>query len=328
MSIVVSKTPLRISFFGGGTDIPEYYTSEDRSGLVISTTIDKHIYIAANRCVGKHVKVIYSELELADDIEGIKHDRVREALRMMSIRSHIEVCSFSDVPTRGTGLGSSSTFTVGLLNSLYSLKSLPVVTRRMLAEDACSVEITMCRQPIGKQDQYAAAYGGFNAIRFASDGTTVQAIDVDRDILSELQKNLMLYSTGVVRQASPILQAQVDDMKADRGIDKMDGVKRLAEEALLHITRGKTDDFGALLHEAWTIKRSLSGGVSTARIDEMYETARRAGALGGKILGAGGGGYLLLYVPYKHQYAVGTAMQGHEQLYFNLTDEGTRIVRI
>lgn len=324
--MIVSKTPLRISFFGGGTDLPQYYANAD--GMVISTTIDKYVYIAANRCVADHVRVSYSEFEEAPDIDGIKHDRVREALRFMRVRSNIEIGSFSDVPTKGTGLGSSSTFTVGLLNALRAMLYPQFeVDRRELAEDACTVEIGMCNQPIGKQDQYAAAIGGFNGMVFCNDGTIAAPIRVSSTVKRKLQNNLMIFPTGIARQASTILQAQTDNLVIGRDLDKYDRIKDIALNALTLLEEGYVDEFGALLDETWRMKRQLSGGVTNDKIDRMYDTACKAGALGGKLLGAGGGGYLLLYVREKNQNAVTAALE-EDQLLFQFTNHGSTVMKI
>lgn len=325
--MIVSKTPLRISFFGGGTDLPQYYGG-GHDGFVISTTIDKYVYIAANRCVADHVRVSYSEFEEAPNITGIRHDRVREALRFMRVVSNIEISSFSDVPTKGTGLGSSSTFTVGLLNALQSmLYPIFEICKRELAENACTVEIDMCGQPIGKQDQYAAAFGGFNGMVFCNDGPIAAPIRITGDTKNILQNNLMLFPTGIARQASTILQSQVDNLVIGKDLDKYDMIKTIAYSALDLLEGGYIDEFGELLGQTWKMKRQLSGGVSNERIDEMYEAAIKAGALGGKLLGAGGGGYLLLYVREKDRSAVRSVINDDELL-FRFTNQGSTVIKI
>lgn len=319
--MIITKTPLRISFFGGGSDIPQFY--ENRPGLVVSTTINRYIQIAVNRCEPQHVRVVYSELEQADSVEEIKHTRAKALLKRFMINSGVEIASFSDITTKGSGLGSSSTYTVGLANALYNLKMFGY-TRRDLAETACDVEIGDLQEPIGKQDQYAAAYGGFNAIRFDSNGVEVTSVPVSHSTLAALNDNLMCFSTGMVREASSVLDQQVKNLSSTG--NAVDGTARLvamAEDALWYLTHGRLDDFGALLHDGWMEKKKLAAGISNPHIDSMYETARHAGTLGGKILGAGGGGYMLLYVPPADRSRVKLAMRDFRQFHFKFTDQGS-----
>ena len=318
--MVVTKTPLRISFFGGGSDIPSYY--RNGYGLVVSTTINKYINIAVNFCQTDHIRVVYSEMETVDDVSKLKHDRVREALKEFAIKGNVEICSFSDVPTRGTGLGSSSTFTVGLVNALYGAKVLKC-SRYDVAELACKIEIDRCNQPIGKQDQYAAAFGGFNAIRFYPDRTEVTSLGVKSETIDELNSRLICYSTGVTRQTSDILAEQVKNLESGSAVADTKSMVDMAENSIKMLLGGRLDDFGDLLHHSWLKKRSLAATVSNEHIDEMYDVARSAGALGGKILGAGGGGYMLLYVSPKNKSKVVRAMNGYKPFHFKFTDTGT-----
>lgn len=305
--MIITKTPLRISFFGGGSDIPEFY--ENKPGLVVSTTINRYIQIAVNRCEPQHVRVVYSDLEQAATTDDIRHTRAKAVLKRFLVNTGVEVVSFSDITTKGSGLGSSSTYTVGLINAMYNLKMLGY-TRRDLAELACEIEINELGEPIGKQDQYAAAYGGFNSIRFDSSGVEVTSVPVSHSTLSTLNDNLMCFSTGMTREASSVLGGQVKNLTSDT--KTVDGTARLAamaEDALWYLTRGQLNDFGSLLHDAWMEKKKLAVGISNPHIDSMYETARHAGALGGKVLGAGGGGYMLLYVPTAERSRVKLAMR-------------------
>ena len=319
--MIVTRTPLRVSFFGGGSDIPQFY--EKTPGLVISTTIDRYIQIAVNRCEPKHVRVVYSELEQADTVEQIKHTRAKAVLKRFNINAGIEIASFSDITTRGSGLGSSSTYTVGLINALYNMCMLGY-TRRDLAEMACEVEIKDLGEPIGKQDQYAAAFGGFNSIRFNGNEVEVAPVPVSHSTLSVLNDRLMCFSTGMTREASSVLEQQVGNLKSGAAADSTARLVDMAEDGLKYLTSIKLDEFGALLHEAWTEKKKLASGISNPHIDSMYETARRAGALGGKILGAGGGGYLLLYIPTAQgRNSVRNALKDFRQFYFRFTDQGS-----
>lgn len=322
--MIVSKTPLRISFFGGGSDIPEFY--EGRKGMTLSTTIDKYIYIAANKCVAPHIKAIYSELELEYDVNKIKHDRIRETLKNFGITSNIEICSFSDIPTKGSGLGSSSTFTVGLINALFvEFLKTKNPNKKVLAELACTVEIDFCKEPIGKQDQYAAAYGGLNLITYTKNKIEVEEIYMKGVDKSLLNSSLMLFNTGKTRLASSVLSYQLENIKNKDSVDNIRSLASMAEVASMYLKTGRLNSFGDLLDEAWKLKKTLAHNVTNPLIDEMYETAKNAGALGGKILGAGGGGYLMVYVPEKSRNSVLSSMEKYERMFFNFTNEGSSL---
>ena len=323
--MIVSSTPLRISFFGGGSDLPQYYNK--KPGMVLSTAIDRMIHIAINHCEPKHIRAVYSEVEVVDDVDQLRHNRIREVLKQFVIHSNIEICSFSDVSTKGTGLGSSSSFTVGLINALSM--SFNGYDKRDIAELACEIEIEKCGEPIGKQDQYAAAYGGFNAIRFDSSGVEVYPVNVRASTLFELNENLFCYSTGLTRSTSDILADQCNNLSNDElAFDTTTRMVEMAEQGLRYLRTEKLDDFGALLHEGWMCKKRMSSKISNPDIDEMYEIAMKAGALGGKILGAGGGGYMLLYVPRDNQVAVRHAMRNYNKFYFQFTQKGSAVTRI
>jgi D-glycero-alpha-D-manno-heptose-7-phosphate kinase len=328
--MIVSTTPLRISFFGGGSDIPQYYNQcvTKNPGMVISTTIDKNIQIALNKCQTNHIRAVYSEMEVVDKVENLKHNRIKEALKYFNIKNNIEICSFSDVPTKGTGLGSSSTFTVGLLKALYVHKGL-LHNKRDLAEAACEIEIEHCGEQIGKQDQYAAAYGGFNVIRFDSSGIEVTPLNIGASTLRSLNDNLMCYSTGISRSTSDILTDQVNNIS--NNTDAFDNTTRLvylAKQALNYLEKNKLNDFGALLDESWKTKKKLSNKISNSDIDFMYQRGISAGALGGKLLGAGGGGYMLFYVPESSRGSVSLAMREYKRFHINFTDEGSVACRV
>jgi len=319
--MIVTKTPLRLGFFGGGSDIPEFYNKT--SGLVLSTTIDKCIQIAVNRCEPKHVRVIYSELEQVNTASELRHTRAREVLKEFNIKSNIEIASFSDITTRGSGLGSSSSYTVGLINALCNLMKLGY-TKRDLAETACNIEINILNEPIGKQDQYAAAYGGMNVFHFHPDGVEVVPLNIRYSMLAELNDNLMCYNTGITRDASSVLSDQVQNLKT--GVTAFESTSMLVDQAALaidYLTQGKLDDFGALMDNAWTVKKQLSPNVSNENIDIMYDIAKRNGALGGKLLGAGGGGYMLFYVPNNSKNNVANAMKHYKRFHFKFTDKGS-----
>lgn len=318
--MIVTKTPLRLSWFGGGSDIASFYSKSP--GLVVSAAIDRTIQIAVNRCETDHCRVVYSELEVVKDASELKHDRVRETLRRFGIKSNIEICSFSDVSTKGTGLGSSSTFTVGLINALAQISNIQMSVRQ-IAELACQIEIDDCREPIGKQDQYAAAVGGINAFRFNSNGDVdIEPLEVTN--LLQLNNNLLMYSTGITRKTSDILAVQSKAMDSQKSFHTMKTMVDMAEKSIVYLQKGQVDDFGALLHESWLLKRSLVDNISNYDIDIMYEIARQNGALGGKILGAGGGGYMLLYVTDKTRIKVMETMKHYKRFDFRLPYYGTQ----
>lgn len=324
--MIITKTPLRISFFGGGSDIPQFYNK--RPGLVVSTTIDRYINVAANLCEPRYVRVVYSELEQANDIENIKHTRAKAVLKTFGINTGIEIVSFSDITTKGSGLGSSSSYTVGLINALSNMTHHHI-TRNDLAKIACDIEIDVLGEPIGKQDQYAATFGGFNAIRFNSDGVEVTNIPIGGSVLYDLNNSLMCFNTGITREASSVLSQQVNNLVTNTtAFEITSRMVALAEVSLTYLKRGKLDDFGALLHEAWTEKKKLATGISNYHIDTMYETARNAGALGGKLLGAGGGGYMLFYVPQSCRNSVKNAMREYRQFHFKFSDTGSVVTSI
>jgi len=321
--MIVTKTPLRISFFGGGSDIPQFYNK--KPGLVISTSINRSIKIALNRCETDHVRLSYSTFEQVTTADKLKHDRVREALLSNGIQSNIEITSFSDVPTKGTGLGSSSTFTVGLLKAILEHRAY-TYNKTDLAELACEIEIDKLNEPIGKQDQYAAAFGGFNIIEFDSSGVEIRPLNLGRDKIRELEKNLYCYSTGITRAASDVLKTQVKSLgkSSSTTFENTSIMVDIAKLAHVHLMKGRLSDFGGLLNETWNLKKKLSPGMSNATIDEMYKTAIMNGALGGKLLGAGGGGYMLFYVPESNEFKFRDAMRHYKEFYFRFTEEGSQ----
>lgn len=321
--MIVTKTPLRISFFGGGSDIPQFY--EHEQGLCVSTTINSYIYLAVNKCVAKHLKVVYSELELENDIEEIKHDRVREILKHYRQTTNMEICSFSDIPTKGSGLGSSSTFTVGLINAVHRIMTNTEIDKKILSELACYIEIDKCGEPIGKQDQYAAAYGGLNAYWFNNKEVNVEPVDISFSTTMDLNTRLLCFNTGVNRQASSVLTEQVEKLKDKSNIEYTKLMVAFAKESLNLLQKGKLNEFGELLGQSWEVKKKLSSNVSNSDIDEMYHTALRNGAIGGKILGAGGGGYLMVYVPEKKQHKVIAALNKYQKFDFNFEHKGSTV---
>lgn len=306
--MIITRTPFRISFFGGGTDYPVWY--EKNGGAVLSTTINKYSYITARYYPPFHStkhRVVYSKIELAQNYDEIEHPSVRETLKHLGIGEGIEIHNAADLPAR-SGLGSSSTFTVGLLHALYALLNR-TVTKMKLATDAMHIEQNLIKENVGSQDQLAAAFGGLNKLTFGGNGFEVQPIILSDRRLEELQDNLMLVFTGFARTASEIAGEQIKTShQKESELRKMHS---MVDEAA-GILRSDTDltEFGRLLHEAWMLKRGLTGKISNSQIDGIYEAARKAGAVGGKLLGAGGGGFMLLFVPPEKQACVREALKG------------------
>jgi D-glycero-alpha-D-manno-heptose-7-phosphate kinase len=320
--MIVSRTPLRVSFVGGGTDLPAFY--QHRPGAVVSTTIDKYVYIVVNPRFHSTIRVGYSRTEIVETPIDLEHELVREALLMLGIDKGIEIVSIADVPA-GTGLGSSSSFTVGLLNALHAYLGQRVGPEQ-LAQEACEIEINRCGKPIGKQDQYAAAYGGLRYMRFLPDRHDVQIEPVlcwerTRRLLEE---HLMLLYTGQQRKSSTILATQGKEAG-----DHLDEMSQMAELAI-ELRRALGDNYyqatGDLLHMNWVLKRSLADGISNAQLDWAYREALLHGARGGKITGAGGGGFLLLYAPPDCQSSIEAALPELRRLPFHFTQAGSQII--
>lgn len=323
--MILSRAPLRISFLGGGSDLPEYYSSSQ--GAVVSTTIDKYMYLAVNKTPNRGVRVSYERVEQVSDIDELSHDRARNTLQYFDIRTGIEISSFCEIPTKGTGLGSSSTYTVALCKALDHATG-GNDTRFELAEAAFNIERVMCGDTLGKQDQYAAAFGGFNLIEFYKDGNVnVTPINITSNTMEELRNNLVMVYTGVKRTANDILTKHASNMKLD---NKWLAQQKMVEYAYLGqslLAKKELDDFGKLLDESWKLKRSIADNISNESIDTIYDEAIKAGALGGKILGAGGGGFLLFYVKPKNRNKVISSLSSFEVFdNFNFTDRGAEVV--
>ncbi|MFH1360937.1 MAG: kinase [Candidatus Omnitrophota bacterium] len=322
--MIISRTPFRISFFGGGTDYPAWF--KDHPGAVLATTIDKYCYITCRYLppfFEHKSRIAYSLIEHVKSVDEIKHPAVREVLRFLKIRQGVEIHHDGDLPAR-TGLGSSSSFTVGILNALYALKG-EMPTKERLAQEAIYVEQDMCQEVVGCQDQVLASFGGFNYIEFrGKDDFQMRKITVSEGKLKSLQKSLMLFFTGFSRHASEIAFHQIKNIpKKSKELKTM---YQMTHQAMKILTSDRLDDFGKLLHESWMIKRELSDRVTTPRIDEIYQAARRAGAMGGKLLGAGGGGFILLYCDPKKQKKVRERLKKFLEIPFRFEDVGTQIL--
>ena len=318
--MIITKTPFRVSFVGGLSDLRQYY--QHGFGSVVSTTVNKYIYVTVNRKFDESIRVSYSKTEIVNHIDDIQHPIVREALKLTGIDGGLEITTIADIPS-STGLGSSSAFAVGLLNALYAFKR-EHKGAETLAHMACMIEIERLKEPIGKQDQYAAAFGGFNHIRFNADETVfVNPIVMKPQTKQELDHNLLMFYTGVQRKASSILTESKDNM--NELLSYVDSLRDLAEETAKALKQNELSRFGNLLHTAWELKKK-TGRVSNMEIDTVYEKARSAGALGGKILGAGGGGFILLYCEEQYQEKVRNALHGLKELSFTLEPQGSRII--
>lgn len=324
--MIVSRTPLRISFVGGGTDLKAFYEVEP--GAIVGTTINKYVYIAVNQPLDETVKVSYWKTEIVESIDQVEHAIAREALKFLGLTNKIEVVSVADIPT-GTGLGSSGSFTVGLLNALYAYKS-KFVTKDRLAKEACIIEIDLLGGPIGKQDQYLVAYGGLQYIQFNPDGTVfVEPIICSDELKEELESNLMLFYTGQARNAGSILAEQQTKTKEPAKFDSLKRMKGLTLETKKLLTEGRNlREFGELLHAEWTDKKGLATGITSPRIDEYYERALAAGATGGKLSGAGGGGFLLLYCERDKQPKVREALAELKEVNFSFESQGSSIIAV
>ena len=292
--MIISRAPVRFSLGGGGTDLPSYY--EQFGGFLVSAAIDSYIYVTANKRFYDDIRLAYSETEIVPNVDSIRHRIFREALRMTGIDHGIELASVADLPSN-SGLGSSSSFTVALLNALHTYKR-EFVSSKQLAEEACELEMVRLGEPIGKQDQYIAAYGNVTAFTFDKDGTVhVEPVPVRDEVLDELQNNLLIMYSGIERPANVVLSEQGKRVKkADPAtLEGMHRIKEIGREVYRLLVEGNTDRYGELLHEHWMRKRKLASKMTDERIDDYYETARNAGAIGGKLMGAGGGGFFMFY---------------------------------
>lgn len=320
--MIIIKTPFRVSFAGGGSDIDSFY--KRHYGAVISTTINKFMYVMLHPYFHEKIRIKYSRTEDVDSILKIRHPLVRESLKLMKIEKGIEIASIADVPA-GSGLGSSSAFTVGLLNALSVYKN-KINAKDWLAKMACQIEIDKVKEPIGKQDQYAVSYGGLNYIRFNCNGAVcVEPIILKPTVKQELANNLLLFYVGNERKASDILQEQkaaIREQEKYAAVCSMVGLVEKLRDALL---RSDLDEFGEILHKGWVLKRNLTPNISNSRLDYIYEKALRSGAQGGKLLGAGGGGFFLFYCKPKYQDRLRRSLKLRE-LKFCPESDGTKVV--
>lgn len=320
--MIISQTPLRISLSGGGTDFKDYY--QDHNGFVVSTAIDKYIFVIIKERFDDLTYVNYTKKEIVKSVDEINHELVREALKKTGLENGIEITMLADVPSEGSGLGSSSSLTVGLLNAMYAYQGKQVIADQ-LAKEACEIEIDLLHKPIGKQDQYIAAHGGLRSISFNSDDSVhAQLINFPNNLKRKLGANLLLFYTNITRKSSSILQEQMEFISTK--LDYHNKIKSLAIETESLLRKGEIDKIGIILAENWELKKNLSSNITNEEIDKMYQTAIEGGAEGGKIAGAGGGGFLLVYCKRENHDKLREAMKNYREVAFMLEPHGSKII--
>jgi D-glycero-alpha-D-manno-heptose-7-phosphate kinase len=320
--MIITQTPLRVGLVGGGTDLPAYY--REHSGRVLNAAIDKYVYVVVKQRFDDEIYVNYSTKEVVSRVEDLQHELVREALHMTGVRGGVEITTLADIPSAGSGLGSSSAVTVGLLQALFTYQGRQL-TAEELADRACAIEIDRCRKPIGKQDQYAAAYGGVCDIHFGpGDRVVVDQLSLAPDVRRRVQDELLLFFTGTTRSANTILGEQTANI-ADRLV-QLRQLRDLAAEAANGLREGDVEALGAALNKSWAAKRELASGVSNSQIDEAVEKALAAGASGAKVTGAGGGGFLLVVCPLEHQRRVRERLAPMRELPIKIEPFGSRVI--
>lgn len=321
--MIISKTPLRISFCGGGTDLKDYW--EDYEGAVVSTTINKYLYVIVKERYDNEIWLKYSKNEILKEVDEIQNTRWRECMRMTGVRKGVEIVNLSDIP-KGSGLGGSSAFTIGSLNALYGLQGKNKSSSE-LAKEACEIEIDILKDPIGKQDQYATAHGGLNLIEFKKDGETiVNPIIMSNPMKKELSNNLLMFYTGISRSASSVLTQQKADTKSKAEI--LHKMKEFAYSSRDALYSSDLKKFGELMHENWEYKKRMANNISNPEIDKYYNLAREAGSIGGKICGAGAGGYFIFYAEPEKQDNVRMALRELKEIPFVFESYGSKIIYI
>jgi D-glycero-alpha-D-manno-heptose-7-phosphate kinase len=320
--MIISRTPLRVSLVGGGTDLQQFYKTE--KGQVISFSINKYIYVIVKERFDNLIVLNYTQHEIVSCLDDIKHDLIRECCRVVGIKNSIEISTMADIPSQGSGLGSSSSVTVGLLNALFQYKNIPV-TQEFLARTACEIEINILKNPIGKQDQFIAAYGGFNKFIFErNDNVLVQSFNLDKEQILKIGSNLLLHFTDQTRNASKILKTQSKNVS--KKIRELKALSHLVEKLEVALKNNKYSTIGDLLKSNWELKKTLSDGITSEYIEKMVSVAMNNGSIGCKISGAGGGGFLLSYVNRNNQDNFRKAMQNYRELPFMIDPYGSRII--
>ena len=319
--MIIVQTPLRISFFGGGTDFEDFY--RNHGGVVLSTTINKYVFVIVKERFDDMIYVNYSRKEIVDSFEKLEHELIREAMRITGVTKGVEITTLADVPASGTGLGSSSSITVGLLQALYAYQG-ELKTAETLAREACQIEIDVLRKPIGKQDQYIAAYGNMRFITFNNSSVKLEKLELSSEDKRRLDDNFLLFYTGLAKISSKILSEQKANINDH--LETLSEMRGLAFRARDAIAEGAFDELGELLDRSWKLKKQLASKISNAKIDKIYEAALKAGAIGGKIAGSGGGGFLLLYCPKERQGEVQKALKGLRELPFRFERDGSKVI--
>jgi len=319
--MIIIQTPLRISLFGGGTDFEYFY--KHHGGAVLSTAIDKYIFVIVKERFDDSIYINYSKKEIVSHVDEIEHELVREAMRITGVTKGVEITTLSDVPSNGTGLGSSSSVTVGLLHALYTYNG-ELKTAEEMSREACQIEIDILKKPIGKQDQYIAAHGNIQFINFTSSGIRLDKVALSTEDKHRLNGNLLLFYTGLKSDSGAVLSEQKQNVQDN--LEILTKMKGLAFEAKEIFLLGEWDELGNLLHRSWQLKKQLAGKISNPEIDEIYETARKAGAIGGKITGSGGGGFLLLYCTTDKQDDVRSALNGLREFPFRFEHDGSKVL--
>ncbi len=320
--MIITQTPLRVSLAGGGTDLRAFYEVE--SGRTISLAIDKYVFVIVSERFDSKIYVNYTKKEIVDSVDEIQHDLVREAMRITGLSDGVEVTMLADIPSEGSGLGSSSSLTVGLLNAFHLFMGRQV-TAEQLAREACTIEIEICGKPIGKQDQYIAAYGGVHQFDYCRDETVgVTRVAMRPADVRRLGSELMLFYTNITRQSADVLTSQRTNTVSN--IEFLKQIKNGVPQVINAIEAARFDIIGDVLHHGWGLKKRLADNISNPAIDQMYELALSAGATGGKIAGAGGGGFLLLHVPGNRQDAVRNALRGHREFPWLIEQDGSKAI--
>ena len=319
--MIVVQTPLRISFLGGGTDFEDFYLNH--GGAVLSTAINKCVFVIVKERYDDMIYVNYSRKEIVDKVDDLEHELVREAMRLTEVTRGIEITTLSDVSAAGTGLGSSSSIIVALLQALYTYRG-ELKTAETLAREACQIEIDILGKPVGKQDQYIASYGGMQFITFSNDAIKVEKIELSSKDKRRLNDTLLLFHTGIHKKSSEVLPEQKANINAR--LETLSEMRELAFKAKDAILDSAFDDFGGILDQGWNLKKQLASKISNPKIDEIYEAARRAGAIGGKVTGSGGGGFILLYCPKERQDEVRKVLKGLSEVPFHFEQDGSKVI--
>lgn len=320
--MIISKTPLRLCLGGGSTDLPAY--SNENGGFVVTSALNRHVYLLVKNRFEKELKINYSTVEIVEDVSGIKHPVVREALKLLGLKDHIEVISSADVPAE-TGLGSSGSFTVGLIHALHGLKD-EYLSRLDLAKESTNLIMNILKEPCGCQDTYIASFGGFVCLDILKNGNViVTQLHLKYPIIRELENNLLFFYTGIKRSANIVLKDQSKHM--DKNLESMHEIKHIGHKVKHALETGNLTEFGLLQHSHWMIKRLTSSEITNDRIDKLYDTGIKAGAIGGKLMGAGGGGFLVLYCEnHKDNVRKAMAKEGLQEIHFRFEDEGSKLI--